>query len=97
MEYIIGGLEDRDPHIISLLYSRQLWFVLVVNPDGYYYNEQHIKNAKVGYDGQRKNRQKSTCNDDKLLGVDLNRNYDVCFNEDDIGSSNYPCQEVFIL
>lgn len=85
------------------LKSRELWFVLVVNPDGYEWNRINYPN---GGGMQRKNRAPS-CNEPERVGinpvtkknyepnagVDLNRNYDFCFDKDDIGSSKDPCRE----
>jgi hypothetical protein len=70
-----------------LLKTRRMEFVLVVNPDGYVANEQG--------DGMRRKNLRDTgkCSGlDKEIGVDLNRNYDFCFNRDSIGASNLPCE-----
>ncbi|GLD97170.1 hypothetical protein PINS_up005853 [Pythium insidiosum] len=48
---------------------------------------------KTGRVGQRKNRRPTQCAQQDDDGVDLNRNYDVCFSEDSVGSSTEPCQE----
>ncbi|RHY32297.1 hypothetical protein DYB32_002675 [Aphanomyces invadans] len=73
----------------ALHHSRELWFVLVVNPDGYAYNEANMpKDPDETFSGQRKNRHKSTCSETADVGVDLNRNYDVCFSQDAVGSSD---------
>ncbi|TMW59630.1 hypothetical protein Poli38472_004699 [Pythium oligandrum] len=77
--------------VLTLLYSRQLWFIPVVNPDGYARNEQlHMWNSSQI--GQRKNTRPGGCSsvDD---GVDLNRNYDICFDLDERGSQKKPCEE----
>ena len=60
-----------------LLDNREMWFIPIVNPDGYFYNEtiapdgggMHRKN-------RRSNPQNSNCNTGTQQGVDLNRNYD---------------------
>jgi hypothetical protein len=109
----------------QLLFSRQLWFILVVNPDGYVYNEHDIRSwtkvkngtrdkhhdteeeddnedkdneddtkVDIDFSGQRKNRRPSTCSSLKDSGVDLNRNYDICFARDATGSSMDVCAEV---
>ncbi|KAI9991006.1 hypothetical protein PInf_018624 [Phytophthora infestans] len=75
---------------LELLASRQLWFILVVNPDGYAHNEmarvwEHNKM------GQRKSGAPTCDRSPPDAGVDLNRNYDVCFARDSKGSSNEPC------
>ncbi len=85
------------------LKSRELWFVLVVNPDGYEWNRINYPN---GGGMQRKNRSPGCKEPEKVgtdpttkkyyepnVGVDLNRNYDFCFDKDNIGSSKDPCRE----
>ncbi len=57
----------------------ELWFVPVVNPDGYVYT--HANNADRLW---RKNRHK---NSDGSFGVDLNRNWDYKWAYNDTGSS----------
>ncbi len=58
-----------DPEATYLVNNRQLWFIPVVNPDGYIYNQTINPN---GGGMHRKNRRTvGTTN----LGVDLNRNY----------------------
>lgn len=58
-----------DPEATYLVNNRELWFIPVVNPDGYVYNEQ----TNPGGGGfWRKNRR---TNGDGNFGVDLNRNY----------------------
>jgi hypothetical protein len=58
-----------DPRATYLINNRQLWFVPVVNPDGYVYN-QTTNPAGGGF--WRKNRR---ANGDGSFGIDLNRNY----------------------
>lgn len=94
IDLLVTGLQNGDLQVLELLSSRQLWFVLVVNPDGYARNEeQKIWDSLDIYEvGQRKNTRPG-CS--KILdnGVDLNRNYDVCFAADDVGSSTNVCAE----
>jgi hypothetical protein len=81
-----------DLTIKYLLTTRKLYFIFVVNPDGYVANEN-------GSGMRRKNLGQRTgdkCNairqsSDNEIGVDLNRNYDFCFNQDDVGASRNPC------
>ncbi|KAJ0397572.1 hypothetical protein ATCC90586_010224 [Pythium insidiosum] len=92
IDVLATDVANGERETLALLFSRQLWFVLVVNPDGYARNEQ-LKIWKTGRAGQRKNRRPTQCTQDDDDGVDLNRNYDVCFAQDDVGSSTKPCQE----
>lgn len=77
-----------DPVVTQLVNSREIFFVPVVNPDGFVYNET---TNPAGGGLWRKNRrvnQGTTCR-----GVDLNRNYD--FQWVGTGSSTDPCNDVF--
>ncbi len=62
--------------------GHEIWFVPVVNPDGYAYNEL-LNQAEAG--DWRKNRQR---NDDGTYGIDLNRNFGYEWEYDDAGSSD---------
>lgn len=85
-------VENGDLEVLHLLSSRQLWFVLVVNPDGYARNEEQRMWERSAEVGQRKNTQPG-CAKEIENGVDLNRNYDVCFSHDNVGSSTQVCAE----
>ncbi len=63
---------DSNPEIQSIVNNTELYFVPVVNPDGYLYNEKTDPNGG-GY--WRKNRKNG-------YGVDPNRNYDYYINGD---------------
>eukprot|EP00924_Labyrinthula_sp_SR-Ha-C_P004781 snap_masked-scaffold_1-processed-gene-11.22-mRNA-1 protein AED:1.00 eAED:1.00 QI:0/-1/0/0/-1/1/1/0/636 len=82
--------------IMNLLNNRQIWIIPLVNPDGYAKNLEIIKEeGSTNKAMQRKNRRKTCDKNDGLSGVDLNRNYDVCFKVDNKGSSDNPCTEDF--
>jgi hypothetical protein len=83
MRYLIQSY-DHDPEIRALVDGRELWFVPVVNPDGYVWG---------GIGGMwRKNRRQ---NPDGSLGVDLNRNYGYQWGYDDLGSSPLPASQTY--
>ncbi|MFT5780292.1 MAG: carboxypeptidase T [Crocinitomicaceae bacterium] len=63
---------DSDPEIQSILDNTELYFVPVINPDGYLYNEKTDPNGGGFW---RKNRFNGH-------GVDLNRNYEYFINGD---------------
>ncbi len=63
---------DSDPEIKSIVDNTELFFVPVVNPDGYLYNEKTDPNGGGFW---RKNRKDGH-------GVDNNRNYDYYINGD---------------
>jgi hypothetical protein len=78
-----------DPEVTNLVDNREIWFVLVVNPDGYAYNDL---NNPGGGGMWRKNRRD---NGDGSYGVDLNRNYGYMWGYDDIGSSPNTATETY--
>jgi hypothetical protein len=69
---------SSDPEIQWLVDNRQIYFVPVMNPDGYVYNETYPSMM------WRKNRR---YNSGGSYGVDLNRNYPYKWAYDNIGSS----------
>lgn len=81
MWYIMDRYEHNDPVAKYILNNRELYFIPIVNPDGYLYNESIAPN---GFGMWRKNRR---LNVDGTRGVDLNRNYGYDWGYDDVGSS----------
>ena len=81
-----------DPELTYLINNREMWFIPVVNPDGYVYNET------IEPDGggmHRKNRLDTGCGDGTNRGVDLNRNYGYGWGSDNTGSSPNPCSTTY--
>src|SRR5215212_9709899 len=90
MYHYIEGWDDKDKQIKDLLKTTELWFVPVMNPDGYQYtftNERlWRKNLRDNdTDGQ------TTIND----GVDPNRNYPEHFKYDEEGSSKITSSQTY--
>ena len=83
-----------DPELTFLVNEREMWFLPVINPDGYVYNEDVEPN---GGGMHRKNRryESNTCNNNYEQGVDLNRNYGFNWGADNTGSSPNPCSAVY--
>ncbi len=82
-----------DPQATYLIDNRQMWFIPVVNPDGYTYNESlYVPPSTFGY--WRKNRR---VNGDGSRGVDLNRNYgpEYMWNSPYGGSSTTPGSDTY--
>jgi hypothetical protein len=77
-----------DPELTYLVDNREIYFVLVHNPDGYCYNEQTNPNGGGMW---RKNRR----NNGGSYGVDLNRNYGYKWGYDNYGSSPTPSDETY--
>jgi carboxypeptidase T len=80
MQHILDQY-GQDPMITHLINERELYFIPVVNPDGYVYNQVNNPNGGGMW---RKNRNPSPGN---AVGVDLNRNYGYEWGYDNIGSS----------
>ena len=87
---VIFGIMDTliasygvDSALTDLVDNREIWFIPVVNADGYYHNQVI---APGGGGMWRKNRRD---NGDGTYGVDLNRNYGYNWGYDDEGSSPY--------
>ncbi len=75
-----------------LVNNRELWFIPVINPDGYVYNESIAPN---GGGMHRKNRRDTNCGNGTQRGVDLNRNYGYEWGADNFGSSPDSCSATF--
>src|SRR5262249_2175906 len=73
--------------VTYLVNNRELYFIPVVNPDGYVYNQTTNPNGGGRW---RKNRRNSGGG---AFGVDINRNFDYKWGYDDVGSSPEPASE----
>lgn len=82
MYYLLENYETN-PEVQYLIDNTEMYFMPVINPDGYVYNETEDPDGGGLW---RKNRRE---NEGILAGygVDLNRNYDYAFAWDGIGSS----------
>ena len=78
-----------DPTATFLVDNRRLFFVPVLNPDGYLYNQQ---TDPSGGGFWRKNRRDNGGGTD---GVDLNRNYGYLWGLDNTGSSPDPGSQTY--
>ena len=80
-----------DPELTYLVNEREMWFVPVVNPDGYVRNEDTWRSGGV-FGFWRKNLRDN--NGDSMItsqdGVDLNRNFGFQWGYDNVGSSGNP-------
>jgi hypothetical protein len=86
MTYLCEGY-GTDPEATELVDTRQIWFVPIVNPDGFVYNETTNPNGGGLW---RKNRRNDL---GACVGVDLNRNYP--FEWGGAGASPDPCEETY--
>ena len=80
---------DTDEDIQLLVDNTEMYFVPVVNPDGYEYNHQTDPNGGGMW---RKNRNN---NGDGTYGVDINRNYGYKWGYDNNGSSPITSDETY--
>jgi carboxypeptidase T len=84
MYYLLENY-GKDPEVTYLINNRQIFFVPLVNVDGYEYNRSIEPNGGGMW---RKNRRSPD-------GIDLNRNYGYMWGSDDIGSSPSQYSEVY--
>jgi carboxypeptidase T len=80
-----------DPEVTYLLQHRDLWFVPIVNVDGY---EANRRNNPSGGGGRRKSMH-GVSYDWQPYGVDLNRNWDAEWGYDNVGSSSNPADDTY--
>jgi murein tripeptide amidase MpaA len=82
---------NSNPEATYLVNNRQMWFIPVVNPDGYVWNQTI---APSGGGLWRKNRR---VNSPGIYGVDLNRNYGpyAMWNSSNGGSSTTPSDDTY--
>ena len=81
-----------------LVDHREMWFVPIINPDGYAYNETIAPNGGgMHRKNRRPNPDNSNCNNSTQQGIDLNRNYGYNWGADNSGSSGNPCSAVYRL
>ncbi len=98
MQYFIWYLlesYDKDPISKYIIDNVEIYFVPVVNPDGYRFNENHFFEGH-GFGMHRKNMKDVMLDGGSFTtGVDLNRNYDFQFGADEIGSSGNPFLDTY--
>jgi hypothetical protein len=88
MWYLLENYNTSD-EVKYLVDNLELYFIPVVNPDGYEYNHASYPNGGGQW---RKNRR---VNGGGEYGVDLNRNFGYKWGFDDNGSSPYPSDETY--
>jgi len=80
---------STNPEVKNVVDNTELYFIPVVNVDGYQYN---ITSNPAGGGMWRKNRRVSGGGN---IGIDINRNYGYMWGYDDEGSSPDPASEVY--
>ena len=81
---------DSDPEIKYIVDNTQLYFIPCVNPDGYIYNGSAFPEGGGQWRKNMRDNNNSGAFEEKDDGVDLNRNYDLNWGLDDVGSSSNP-------
>jgi len=92
LNYFIAKWRANDKAIKNMLKTRELWFVPVMNPDGYQYTFQ-----SAGTRLWRKNLRDNNANGTIEIGdgVDPNRNYPAHWNYDQEGSSSITSSDTY--
>lgn len=88
MRYLTNNY-GTDPVVTDIVDNRELWFVPIINPDGYVRNQTTNPNGGGTW---RKNRRN---NGNGTYGIDLNRNFGYKWGYDNIGSSGTPGSETY--
>ncbi len=86
---------DTDTEVQYLLENTELYFVPMVNPDGYIYNETNDPNGGGLWRKNKRDNNGDGSFDEAIDGVDLNRNYGYEWGFDDNGSSPNPGSAVY--
>jgi Zinc carboxypeptidase len=90
LEWFVAERRAENPEVVEILETTELWFLPVVNPDGYEFTftEERL---------WRKNLRDNDGNTviDNSDGVDLNRNYAEHWNYDDEGSESQFSSETY--
>ena len=81
---------DSDPFIQALVDNTEMYFIPVINADGYVYNETNNPNGGGMWRKNRRDNAGTSC-----MGVDPNRNYGYMWGLDNTGSSPDPCEETY--
>ena len=85
-----------DPQATYLVENRQMWFIPVVNPDGYWHNQQTNPNGGGMWRlNGRDNNDNNIFFESGIDGVDLNRNYGYMWGYDNNGSSPVPGDQTY--
>jgi hypothetical protein len=89
LDHILSNY-GKNAEITNLVNTRELWFVVVCNPDGYQYTFDHARLWRKNL--RDNNGDNQITNGD---GVDPNRNWPEHFNWDEEGSSSITASETY--
>jgi hypothetical protein len=93
---LVGGYVRRDAEVLSLLETKTVWLVPMVNVDAAEYLLQYLQKRNTVTFIYKNRKNDSYTNDAKCgangQGVNLNKNFKVGFNyEGDLNGEDYPC------
>ena len=97
MAELVCFLDRRSSRVTRIVNETELWFIPVLNPDGYEYSFGTGR-SEVGWAKRmwRKNRRDmSTPSATADIGVDLNRNYAYEWGRDNFGSSPFAVEDTY--
>ncbi len=80
---------DSDPEIKQIVNHTALYFIPVVNPDGYLYNQKIHPDGGGGWRGNRSYTIDSETGEPYIIGMDLNRDYDYYPTGDPSSSTSW--------
>jgi hypothetical protein len=92
LDYFLAQWRANNKQIKDMLKNRELWFVLVMNPDGYQYTFQSPDTRLWRKNTREQNGEPGTQVGD---GVDPNRNYPAHWDYDREGSSSIPSSDTY--
>jgi hypothetical protein len=92
MEYFIARWRANDKQVRDMLKNRELWFILVMNPDGYQYTFESSSTRLWRKNTREQNGVPGTQVGD---GVDPNRNYPAHWDYDREGSSSIESSDTY--
>jgi hypothetical protein len=96
MYYLLENY-NTNPSVKYLVDNREIYFVPVLNPDGYEYNHQMTPNGGYMWRKNKKDNDGNGYFNESYDGVDINRNYGpyAYWNSPNGGSSTYPGDETY--
>jgi hypothetical protein len=94
MYYLLENY-GSDPELTYLVNNRELYFVPVINVDGYEYNHQMAPNGGYMWRKNKRDNNGNSTFEEAYDGVDLNRNFGYMWGYNNIGSSPNPPDEAY--
>ena len=88
--YHLAGNYPFDPEVTYLIENREMFFLPIVNPDGYLRNEETYPGGGGMWRKNMRDNNNSGFFEPTFDGVDLNRNWGYMWGYDDYGSSPDP-------